>query len=85
LDGHSSTSTATLISADVRLFRPLPPPAPDAQPAPDAASPERGPELSEVRGRVQRGVGLHGPGERSPRLAEVADVGELPGRRIQCQ
>ncbi len=59
------------------------PPVSDARPAPDAASPERGLEPGDVRDRAQGGVGLHGPGEHGPRLAEVAGVGELPGRRLQ--
>ena len=53
------------------------------RPAPDAVGAERGLQPGDVRGRAQRGVDLHGAGERGPRLAAVVGVDEVPGRRLQ--
>ena len=53
------------------------------RPAADAVVAERGPQPGDVRGGAQRGIDLHGTGDRRPRLAAVASADEVRGRRLQ--
>ena len=84
LDRPSSTNAAILISVAVRLSQPL------CARRCLACGPRRMPwarnvglQPGDVRGRAQRGVDLHGRGERGPRLDPVVGVDEVPGRRLQ--
>ena len=54
------------------------------RPASDAVGAEGGLQPGDVGGRAQRGVDLHGAGERGPCLVAVVGVDEVPGRRLQC-
>ena len=81
LDSPSTTSAAILVSVAVRLSQPL------RACRCLACGPRRMPwarnaglQPGDVRGRAQRGVDLHGPGERGPRLVAVARRRRTPPR-----
>ncbi len=83
-DNPSSTKAAIFISVAVRLSQPL------RACRCLACGPRRirwarnvAWRRGDVRGRAQRGVGLHGLGERGPCLAAVADADELFSGRLQ--
>ena len=70
-----------MVSAGVRLSQPLLRlPVLRARAAADAVRAEPGLKPGDVGGGTERGVDLHGPGERGPGLAAVAGVRRTPRR-----